>query len=102
MLPWLRDPAGDPSRIHAEGLRARVAVEHAREEVAALLGARSREIVFTSGATEAIAAACWGASTRGTHQICAAVEHSAVREGAARTGDVVIAPVDGVGRIDVD
>ena len=102
MVPWLRDPAGDPSRIHAEGMRARVAVEEAREQVAGLLGARSREVVFTSGATESIAAACWGASTRGTYQVFAAVEHSAVREAASRAGDVVIVPVDGVGRIDVD
>ena len=101
-MPWLRDPAGDPSRIHAEGMRARVAVEEAREQVAGLFGARSREVVFTSGATEAIAAACWGAATRGTHQIFAAVEHSAVREAAARAGEVVVVPVDGVGSIDID
>jgi cysteine desulfurase len=102
MEPWLREPAGDPSRMHAEGLRARVVVEEARERVGALLGARSREVVFTSGATEAIAAACWGASTRGSHQVLAAVEHSAVRETAARAGAVVTIPVDRVGRIDVD
>jgi cysteine desulfurase len=102
MVPWLRDPAGDPSRIHAEGLRARVAVEEAREQVATLFGARSREVVFTSGATEAIAAACFGAASRGTHQIFAAVEHSAVREGATRAGDTVIVPVDGFGRVDID
>ena len=102
MLPWLRDPSGDPSRIHAEGMRARVAIEEAREQVAELLGARSREVVFTSGATESIAAACWGASARGTHQVFAAVEHSAVREGAARAGETIVVPVDGVGRIDID
>jgi cysteine desulfurase len=102
MVPWLREPAGDPSRIHAEGLRARVAIESAREEVADFLGARSREVVFTSGATEAIAAACWGASPRGTHQVLAAVEHSAVREAAARAGRVAGVPVDRLGRIDVD
>ena len=101
-MPWLQHPAGDPSRIHSEGLRARVAVEEARERVAELFGARSREVVFTSGATESIAAACWGASTRGTHQIFAAVEHSAVREAATRAGAVVIVPVDGLAHIDVD
>ena len=61
MTRWLREPAGDPGRVHAEGLHAREAVEEARAAVAALLGARSREVVFTSGATEAIAAATWGA-----------------------------------------
>jgi cysteine desulfurase len=102
MEPWLRDPAGDPSRIHAEGMRARAAVEEAREQVAAFLGARSREVVFTSGATEAIATACWGASSRGTHQVLATVEHSAVRESASRAGGVVHVPVDRAGRIDAD
>ena len=53
-----------PSRIHAEGMAARVALEQAREQVAGLVGARSREVVFTSGATEAIAAATWGAVAR--------------------------------------
>ena len=58
------DIAGDPGRIHAEGLTAREAVEQARRQVADFLGARPREVVFTGGATEAIAAACWGASAR--------------------------------------
>ena len=58
------DITGDPGRIHAEGLTAREAVEQARRQVADLLGARPREVVFTGGATEAIAAACWGASAR--------------------------------------
>jgi cysteine desulfurase len=93
---------GDPGRIHAEGLAARVAVEHAREQVAALVGSRPREVVFTSGGTEAIAAACWGAAQRGgRHQVTTAVEHSAVRQAAARHGEVTTVPVDRAGRIDV-
>ncbi len=56
--------AGDPGRIPPEGMTARVAVEHAREQVADAFGARSREVVFTSGATESIAAATWGARAR--------------------------------------
>jgi cysteine desulfurase len=91
---------GDPGRIHAEGMTARVALETAREQVAALLGARSREVVFTSGATEAIATAVWGASERGGHQVVPAVEHSAVRMSTARVGDVTVVPVDGFGRVD--
>jgi selenocysteine lyase/cysteine desulfurase len=70
---------GDPGRIHEEGMAARVALEQAREHVASFLGARPREVVFTSGATEAIATAVWGASERGSHQVVPAVEHSAVR-----------------------
>ena len=96
------DVTGDPGRIHAEGLAARVAVERAREQVAELVGARPREVVFTGGASEAIAAACWGAAERGAHQVVPAVEHSAVRQAAARHGDVTVVPVDGAGRVDVD
>ncbi|MFL6204841.1 MAG: cysteine desulfurase family protein [Acidimicrobiales bacterium] len=97
---WLGRGVGDPGRIHAEGLEARVAVETAREEVAALLGARPRSVVFTSGATEAIATACWGAAERGSHQVLAAVEHSAVRLGAEAVSEVTIVGVDSAGCID--
>jgi cysteine desulfurase len=93
---------GDPGRIHAEGLTARVTVEQARQHVADLVGARPREVVFTGGATEAIAAACWGAASRGGHQVVPAVEHSAVRQAAARHGEVTVVAVDRAGRVDVD
>ena len=73
---------GDPGRIHAEGMRTRGTIEESRDAVAALFGARSREVVFTSGATESIAMAAWGAAERGAHQVFAAVEHSAVRRAA--------------------
>jgi cysteine desulfurase len=108
LVAWLDAAAtGDPGRIHAEGLAARVAVEQARDQVAGLLGARNREVVFTSGATEAIAAACWGAAARAasdpaggaSHQVVPAVEHSAVRLAASRHGDVTLVPVDGAGRV---
>ena len=102
MVAWLQQPAGDPSRIHTEGLTARVAVEQAREQVAELVGARSREVVFTGSASEAIASAVWGASERGGHQVVPAVEHSAVRETAARAGAVTTVAVDGLGRVDPD
>ncbi|HEX7094366.1 MAG TPA: cysteine desulfurase family protein [Acidimicrobiales bacterium] len=93
---------GDPGRIHQEGMAARAAVEEAREQVAALVGARPREVVFTSGATEAIAAAIWGASERGSHQVVPAVEHSAVRACAERAGRVTFVEVDRTGRVDPD
>jgi len=104
MLQWLDAAAvGDPSRIHVEGMTARVAVEAAREQVAAFLGCRSsREVVFTSGATESIATAVHGSNARGTHQVVPAVEHSAVRESAAAAGSVTIVGVDGTGRVSVD
>jgi cysteine desulfurase len=94
------DATGDPGRIHAEGLAARVALEQAREQVAAGLGARPRSVVFTSGATEAIAAACWGAAERGPHQVLAAVEHSAVRLAAEAHAEVTVIGVDAQGRVD--
>lgn len=103
MLAWLTgDGAGDPGRVHTEGRMARAAVEDARDKVAAFLGARPREVVFTSGATEAINAAVWGATrTRpGGAVLAAAVEHSAVRDASARHAEVLEIPVDGLGRID--
>jgi cysteine desulfurase len=96
---------GDPGRMHADGMVARVAVESARDEVAALFGARNREVVFTSGATEAIASAAFGAAARVPgrgHQVVTAVEHSAVRRAAERSGEVTAVPVDGAGRVDAD
>ena len=105
MVEWLQRPHGDPSRIHAEGMEARAALEEARESVSALLGARSREVVFTSGATEAIAAAVWGAAQRDPareHQVVTAVEHSAVRAAVARAGDATVVGVDGFGRVEPD
>jgi cysteine desulfurase len=99
VVEWL-GRSGDPGRIYEEGLTARVAVEQAREQVAALLATRPRSVVFTSGATEAIAAACWGAAERGGHQVLAAVEHSAVRRSAEANGDVTVVGVDGRGHVD--
>jgi cysteine desulfurase len=100
MLPWF-GAAADPGRVHTEGHAARVAVEIAREQVATLLGARSREVVFTSGATESIVTATWMATERGEHIVLPAVEHSAVREAAARH-DTTVVGVDRLGRVDVD
>ena len=103
MRAWLDSSlAADPSRIHTEGHASRVAVEEAREQVAALLGARGREVVFTSGATEAIAASTWGAVERGETVVCSAVEHSAVRLSAAAFGRALTIGCDRLGRIDVD
>jgi len=99
MLPWLSF-AADPGRVHTDGRQSRGAVEQAREQVATLLGARPREVVFTSGATEAIAAAVWGATERGRHVVVPAVEHSAVREASVAFGEVTEVGVDGLGRVD--
>lgn len=103
---------GDPGRIHSEGMTSRALLENAREQVASLLGAKQREIVFTSGATESIAAATWGALRRnaatGTrpHVVLSAVEHSAVRRSSdtfahAFGGSVSVVGVDSTGHINV-
>jgi len=91
MLPYLAEHHGDPGRLHAEGRATRVAVENAREQVAALVGARPREVVFTSGGTEAVNAAVWGGVARGAkghgtpRVLTTAVEHSAVLDACARS-----------------
>jgi cysteine desulfurase len=104
MLLFLREHPGDPGRLHAEGRVTRVAIEEAREAVAQLFGARPREVVFTSGGTEAVNAAVFGARERAgsPHIVVSAVEHSSVLDAAARTGDVTIVGVDRLGRFDAD
>lgn len=85
MLPHLEGPRGNPSSLHAPGAAARDAVEDARESVASLIGASPREIVFTSGGTEADNLAVLGlarASGEKRHVLVSAVEHAAVRESA--------------------
>ncbi|WP_072385686.1 cysteine desulfurase family protein [Hyphomicrobium sp. CS1BSMeth3] len=93
------DVHGNPSSVHAEGRRARAVVETAREQVAALIGARPSEIVFTSGATEACAtvlAAPWSAI------LVAGIEHDAVlRPAEATTGQHIALAVDADGRVDL-
>jgi cysteine desulfurase len=82
------DLSGNPSSVHAEGRRARRAVEEARDEVAALIGARPEEVVFTSGGTEANALAIFSAAASGGRIVRTAVEHPSVAgpfERAART-----------------
>jgi cysteine desulfurase len=104
MLPFLRDHHADPGRLHAEGRVTRVALEDAREQVAALLGARPREVVFTASGTEAVNSAVWGAVARAdgpTHIVTTAVEHSAVLDACRRSAaEVTVVGVDGLGRYD--
>ena len=106
MLPFLTDHAGDPARLHAEGRVTRVAVEDAREQVAGLLGARPREVVFTSSGTEAVNHAIWGGARRaglGGGIVTTAVEHSSVLDACRREpGALTIVGVNGVGRFDPD
>jgi cysteine desulfurase len=105
MAAWLETGAvGDPGRMHSDALAVRVAVEDGRAAVAAMLGCRPRSVVFTSGATEAITAAVWGAVERaGGHVVVPAVEHSAVRlTSFAFASSVTVVGCDRLGRVAVD
>ena len=91
MLPWLGERFGNPSGAHAVARAARQAVDEAREVVAAALGFEPREIVFTSGGTEADNLAVHGA----TRPVCSAVEHHAVLDAVDAS-----LPVDAQGRVE--
>jgi cysteine desulfurase len=108
MLPYLTTHHGNPSSIHASGRRARQGLDEARETIAGLIGAKPREIVFTSGGTEAdnlaLKGIAWAASARGRHIITSSVEHKAVMNTCAvleRQGfEVTYLPVDRYGSVD--
>ena len=110
MLPWLGERFGNPSSVHEPGRRARAAVDAARDRVAAAAGCASREVVFTSGGTEADNLALrgvlerWGAE-RGRHLVVSAVEHEAVLTtaralAAAGRAELTVVPSDHRGRVD--
>jgi cysteine desulfurase len=107
MLPYLRDRFGNASsKNHAYGWEAKEAVEKARHEVAELLGASPREIVFTSGATEADNLAILGsaaAAGKKNHVVSQATEHPAVLDPLAELGrrgfEVTILSPDRHGRV---
>jgi cysteine desulfurase len=83
MTPFLTEKFGNPSSVHLFGQEARAAVDKARREVAALIGARPNEIVFLSGGTEAnnlaIRGVCQAAEFHGRHLIISAIEHASIR-----------------------
>ncbi|HEY3027923.1 MAG TPA: cysteine desulfurase family protein [Pyrinomonadaceae bacterium] len=83
MMPYLTGKFGNPSSVHFFGQEARAAVDQARRDVAALIGARANEVVFLSGGTEAnnlaIRGLCEAAEAHGRHIIASAIEHSSVR-----------------------
>jgi len=108
MLPYLTEWFGNPSSLHGSGRQARQGLDEARETVAAILGARPREVVFTGGGSEsdnlAVKGAAWAASARGRHIVTSGVEHKAVLNSCAileRSGfEVTYLPVDRYGRVD--
>jgi cysteine desulfurase len=108
MLPWVTENYGNAaSKHHSFGWKAEAAVDEARARIAALIGADSREIVFTSGATESNNLALKGVAamyrSKGDHVITVQTEHKAVLDVAKRLQregfQVTLLPVDKYGRI---
>ena len=105
MSDWYTGGLGaDPGRVHSEGRVARAELEEARAAVAEFLGTRPRQVIFTSGGTESVNAAAWGAY-RACPQgdiVFADVEHSSVREASARLAPTRMLAVDRLGRIETE
>jgi cysteine desulfurase len=104
MQPYFGEQFGNASSIHHHGQHTRAAVEDARESVAALLGCRASEIIFTSGGTESDNLAIAGLVGPGDHVIALSVEHHAVLVACKHLeeigAEVTILPVDGHGLVD--
>lgn len=106
MRPYFAEHFGNASSIHHHGQETRAAVERARESVAALLGCRASEIVFTSGGTEGDNLAIFGLVREGEHVISSTIEHHAVLNSCKRLQEsgceLTYVPVDGRGLLDPD
>jgi cysteine desulfurase len=110
MLPFLGGTFGNPSSAHAWGRAAREALDDAHERLARSIGADAREVVFTSGGTEAsnlaLKGAAWAGRARGARIVTSAIEHHAVGHTLAHLEkfgfEVVEVPVDRYGRVDPD
>jgi cysteine desulfurase len=106
MQPYFIEQFGNASSIHHHGQQTRAAVERARESVAALLGCRASEVVFTSGGTEADNLAVFGITRPGDHVITSSIEHHAVLNACKRLEamgcEVTCVPVDGQALVSPD
>jgi cysteine desulfurase len=110
MLPFFSEKYGNPNSVHAWGREVRTAVDEARANVAHLLNADPREILFTGGGSEADNLAIKGVaetlSGKGRHVITSAIEHHAVLDTVKWLGkegfDITILPVDSNGRVSVE
>lgn len=108
MLPFLQGGYGNPSSIHAAGRETRAAIDDARDRLAALLGVKSHEIIFTGGGTESCNLAVLGIARalapRGKHLITATTEHHAVLHAFEQLKhhegyELTLLPVDSTGRV---
>lgn len=110
MLPCMTECFGNAASIHGTGREAHRALDRARKQIAAVLGAQPQEIYFTSGGSEsdnwAVKGVAWAARGRGKHVITSAVEHHAVLNACAWLEgmgfEVTRLPVDALGRVDPD
>jgi cysteine desulfurase len=110
MLPFLTESFGNPSSAHGYGRAARAGLDEAHERVARRINAEGREIVFTSGGTEAnnlaLKGAAWAGKARGHRIVTSAIEHHAVGHTLRyleKFGfEIVELPVDRYGRVDPD
>ncbi len=110
MLPFLKERFGNPSSLHAVGREAKEALEQARAKVAALIGADTEEIFFTSSGAEsnnfALKGVALALQRKGNHIIVSAIEHDSVRHSARwlqKLGfEVSCLPVDGYGFVSPD
>lgn len=103
MRAWLDGTPGNPSSVHRLGRRLRAAVETARRQVASALNVVPGELIFTSGATEALHLGIAGFVPPGGAVVTSAVEHPAVYGACAAIGaQVTRVPVDDQGRLDLD
>jgi cysteine desulfurase len=109
MRPYLEEHFGNPSSVHAAGREARAAIDDARDQLAALLGAKPHELIFTGSGTESNNLAILGLArsrrTHGRHIICSSIEHHAVLHAceylAQREAfELTLLPVDRGGRVD--
>ena len=110
MLPYLKDGFGNPQSLHEWGDEAREAMEEARSQVAALIGAQAEEIIFTGTGSEANNFAIKGLAqahqAKGKHIVISAIEHFSVLHSAKTLEkwgfDVTLVPVNGYGLVDPD
>jgi cysteine desulfurase len=110
MLPFLGGDFGNPSSPHSFGRRARAALDEAHERIAGQINAAPREIVVTSGGTEALnlalKGAAWAGKARGHRIVTSAVEHHAVLHALQQLEkfgfEIIELPVDRYGRVDPD
>lgn len=99
MAPVMTEVFGNASSIHTDGQRARKLLDDARREVAAMIGATAKEIIFTSGGTESDNTALFGFGRQG-HVITTSVEHPAILQASAQLPAVTAIPVDANGLAD--